>query len=129
MIDVGERFRFCFQVLFLLHVVIMVAIALVRVLRPVAARTIYFVLPPILIPMLLIANLALFYCRFVHSGRVCSGDLLDPKQESSKGYLIAQGSFINVYATVLSITIYLFWCCVCFISARKTAINTKKREE
>ena len=128
-VNVGERFRFCFQGLFGLHLFMMVAVVLVRVVKPSIARSIYFVLPPILLPILLAINLMLFYSRFVHSGRVCSGDYLDAKTETASGYLLAQGSLIKTYASILSVALYLFWCCICFISARKTAANTKKREE
>ena len=120
-VNVGERFRFCFQVLSLLHLIIIACVILVKILRPAQARAVYFILPPILIPLLLVSNLILFFCRFVHSGRVCSGDYLDTKSEPSKGYLLAQGSFIKTYASFLSVAIYFFWCCICFISARKTA--------
>ena len=92
-------------------------------MRPVNARTVYYVAPSIIIPLLIFGHLVLFGSRFVHSGRVCSGDYLDLKSDSSKGYLIGQGSFIRTYATILSVTIYLFWCCICFVSARRTAVR------
>ena len=129
LVNVGERFRFCFKLLLILHLFQMVCVVLIRIVRPLFARWIHSVVPPILLPVLLIVNLMLFYSRFVHSGRVCSGDYLDSKAESPKGYLLAQGALIKTYAMILSVGIYLFWCCICFISAKKTAANNKKREE
>ena len=107
----------------------MIFVALIRIVKPIVARNLYYMTPPILLPVLLIANLMLFYSRFVHSGRVCSGDYLDTKAESANGYLISQGSLIKTYAMLLSLALYFTWCCICFISARKTAANTRKREE
>ena len=115
--------------MFILHLAILVCVVLIRVVSPIFARQLYYMTPPILLPVFLIANLMLFYSRFVHSGRVCSGDYLDTKAESAKGYLLAQGSLIKTYAMMLSIAMYLVWCCICFISARRTAANTRKREE
>ena len=128
-VNVGERFRFWFQILFSIHLFMMVCVILLRLVKPTMARLIYFFLPQFLIPILLFGNLMLFYSRFVHSGRVCSGDYLDTKTEPSTGYLVAQGSLIKTYASILSVAIYLVWCCICFVSARKTQANTKKREE
>ena len=107
----------------------MVTVMLVRVIKPSRARAIYFAFPQMIIPILILANVVLFFCRFVHSGRVCSGDYLDAKADASTGYLLSQGGFIKAYAVILSIGLYLLWCCVCFISARKTAANQKRREE
>ena len=97
--------------------------------RPVTARTIYYVVPPITSTILVVTTLILFYSRFVHSGKVCSGDYLDVKAEPSKGYLLAQGSFIKTYAAILSIVIYFVWCCICFVSARRTAEQSEKRKQ
>ena len=76
-----------------------------------------------------LANVTLFFSRFVHSGRVCSGDYLDLKSETAQGYLISQGSFIQTYASILSIVLYFLFCGLCFISARRTAAETRKREQ
>mmetsp|Transcript_1371 Transcript_1371/g.1875 ORF Transcript_1371/g.1875 Transcript_1371/m.1875 type:complete len:114 (+) Transcript_1371:326-667(+) len=111
------------------HVITILAIVLVRTAPPQAARSIYFVVPPIVIPVLFLTNLMLFFFRFVHSGRVCSGDYLDPKSDSTQGYLLSQGSFVKSYATILSVTIYFFWCCICFVSARRTAIKQRRDTE
>ena len=129
LVNVGERFRFCFQILFVLHLILMICVVLIRIVKPIVARNLYYMTPPILLPILLIVNLMLFYSRFVHSGRVCSGDYLDTKAESAKGYLLSQGSLIKTYALLLSLAMYLGWCCICFISARRTAANTRRREE
>ena len=122
-INVGARFRFCFEILFLMHIFSFVSVILIRIAPTQLARSIYFVVPPIVVPLLFVMHLVLFYSRFVHSGRVCSGDYLDVRMSSTQGYLIAQGSFIESYATILSVTIYFFWCCICFVSARRTAIK------
>ena len=66
----------------------MVLLALVRTARPTLARSIAHVAPSLMVSLIIAVNLLLFYSRFVHSGRVCSGDYLDTKAESSKGYLI-----------------------------------------
>ena len=107
----------------------LVCVVLIPIVTPTCARKIYFSGPPVLLPVLLLANLMLFYSRFVHSGRVCSGDYLDTKVESANGYLLEQGSLIKTYGFLLSIGLYFTWCCFCFISARKTAANTRKREQ
>ena len=127
--DVGQRFRFCFEVLFITHLLQIVAYILIHLARPQTAININYIVPPITWTILLITSLVLFYSRFVHSGRVCSGDYLDAKTENSSGYLIMQGSFIKTYAAILSITIYLMFCCICFVSAKKTAINSEKRKQ
>ena len=124
-VNVGERFRFCFEILFLTHIFSIISLVLIRTAPPKVARSIYFVVPSVVLPILLLANLVLFFVRFVHSGRVCSGDYLD-KTDSTTGYLISQGTFIKSYATILSVTIYLFWCCICFVSARRTAIKQRR---
>ena len=93
------------------------------------ARAIYDVVPPITTTLLVAVTLLLFYSRFVHSGSVCSGDFLDAKHDSKKGYLIAQGSFVKAYASILSITIYCLWCCICFVSANETAKRTQIRQK
>ena len=40
-VNVGQRFRFCFEVLFLLHIVCILAIIFVMTLTPVIARAIF----------------------------------------------------------------------------------------
>ena len=101
---------------------------MVHLASPVLARRIHRCLPPITTLVLVVFTLILFYSRFVHSGRVCSGDYLDLKKEEPNGYLLSQGSFIKTYALILSITIYFVWCCICFVSARQTAANTERRK-
>ena len=131
-VNVGPRFRHCFEVLFLTHLLCLVAVILIRTVPPQAARKIYFAVPPIILPVLLITHLVLFYSRFVHSGRVCSGDYLDLTSkggDSGDGYLLSQGSFIKSYASILSVTLYAFWCCICFVSARRTAIKQRRDTE
>ena len=102
---------------------------MVHLAHPITARMIYRIAPYITGSVIVVFSLILFYCRFVHSGRVCSGDYLDSKSKKEKGYLIGQGYFIEAYATILSITIYFLWCCICFVSARNTAANTEKRKQ
>ena len=75
--------------LWLCHIICLISIYMIKVVPTQAARTIYFVVPPIIAPVLLVAHVILFYSRFVHSGRVCSGEYLDQKTDSQEGYLIA----------------------------------------
>ena len=127
-VNVGERFRLCFEMLLAVHALAVISLILIRTVRPALAITIYSILPTVLVPLFIFFHLVLFYSRFVHSGRVCSGDYLDLKSDPTTGYLLAQGIFIKTYASILSVTVYFVWCCVCYVSARQTAAINKKRE-
>ena len=76
-IDVGDRFRGTIEVLFLTHLASVIAAFCLILCSPRVARTIYLTLPNITMTIIALGNLFLFYSRFVHSGRVCSGDYLD----------------------------------------------------
>ena len=94
-IDVGERFGRVFDVAYYASICLLVS----GLLHMVFGHK-YIRLPARTVSV--IAQWALFVSvvagvisRFVHSGRVCSGDYLD-EQESTEGYMVTQGSMLAV---------------------------------
>ena len=87
-IDVGVRFRLVFTILFLGHLVQLIGAFFLISCNPRTARKIYGIVPFVTCIIIIVGNLYAFYARFVHSGRVCSGDYIE-KSERSKTYLIA----------------------------------------
>ena len=109
-VDVGARFKLVFLVNFVGACVLFTCgflnlVCNVKLLR--APLHIFAVLASYTITITILVGLVL---RFMHSGRVCSGDFL-ADEDSSEGYLVTQGFFL---ALVLYIWLTLCAAGCCF---------------
>ena len=112
--DVGDRFFTIFTVAFYLAIVVFCC-GLLHTM----CRSKYIRLPIRSVSVLSSfaltgCMLALVVCRFIHSGRVCSGDFLD-ENESTEGYMTTTGFMIACVA-LLYIGIFSFAFCMIIVA-------------
>ena len=86
-VDVGARFRTCFDILFYLSLTMLTISLVISIIQAQAVRKFLAVLGFITQFSLPFCVLFLFVSRFRHSGKVCSGDYLG-ENDSTEGYLI-----------------------------------------
>ena len=106
-VNVGQRFRFIFQILFIVHLFGLATHILERFGTLVAAPSKFF--KPVFGLAYILTNICLVYSRFSHAGKVCAGDFIDKTttesaaQSSKELYLVESGRFVKIYCYVIPV--------------------------
>ena len=111
-VNVGERFRRCFELFFFVCLLQLAMLTFMQAFGREYIRRTLSILIVFATYAFYLVWLYLIVIRFSHSGKVCSGDYLS-ENDSTGGYLIQQGFFIKVVFYFFLYSIALFACCAC----------------